>query len=452
MPPVLAREIAAGGDKVLVGSFEQRRVARPRRFVLLTQDAALAARMRAIDGGDAFTVTPIDTIERLLDEVGAHKPDIVFLDDALAADAEHFVEIIRENPYYRFLPLLSIHAPGLTREQEQAREVVLLEAGVVETVVRDLPDALLKARLRSRIRRLRIHDEMAAQTRALHHMLQQEAEASRHQQEMMVEQERINQQLQAANERLQALSAEKDELLGVAAHDLRNPLSIIGGYVDFLLSEQFDLSTDEVRGFVTEIQVQQELMMEMLNSVLDITRIESGKIALRTRFDNVMEPLRKLLNFHRLAARQKGISLEFAPQHNLPSANFDEAALQQILNNLLSNAIKFSDEGAKVTLRVYSTPSELIISVEDTGQGIRSEELGKLFKKFGTTSTKGTRAEKSTGLGLAIVKKLVEAHGGRVWVSSVWGAGAKFYFSLPLRDAGDGGAEPAQNAAAGDGQ
>jgi signal transduction histidine kinase len=131
-------------------------------------------------------------------------------------------------------------------------------------------------------------------------------------------------------------------------------------------------------------------------------------------------------------AGKKGIRLEFTPECGLPLLRFDRGKVEQILNNLISNALKFSPPGAAVTLQASRVNGSIVVSVRDQGQGIPAEELDKLFKPFGKTSTRSTDGERSTGLGLAICRKIVEGHGGRIWAASEVGKGSVFSFSLPV--------------------
>jgi signal transduction histidine kinase len=173
-------------------------------------------------------------------------------------------------------------------------------------------------------------------------------------------------------------------------------------------------------------------MMNLLNDLLDITSIEAGKIDLQPTPVAMRPYLRETEHYHRLLAERKKIRLVTEVEDNLPVVVFDQQRIGQVLNNLLSNAIKFSPMHTVVRLRVKAVPAGLEFSVIDHGQGIPSEELGRLFGAFQRTSTKPTAGEHSTGLGLSICKRIVELHGGHIGVESEVGRGSRFFFVLPL--------------------
>jgi signal transduction histidine kinase len=173
-------------------------------------------------------------------------------------------------------------------------------------------------------------------------------------------------------------------------------------------------------------------MMNLLNDLLDITTIESGKIDLQPTPVAMRPYLRETEYYHRLLAERKKIRLITEVADNLPVAVFDQQRIRQVLNNLLSNAIKFSPMYTVVQLQVSATPAGIEFSVLDHGQGIRAEELSRLFGAFQRTSAKPTGGEPSTGLGLSICKKIVELHGGHIGVESEVGQGSRFFFVLPL--------------------
>jgi signal transduction histidine kinase len=172
-------------------------------------------------------------------------------------------------------------------------------------------------------------------------------------------------------------------------------------------------------------------MMNLLNDLLDITTIESGKIDLQPTPVAMRPYLREIEHYHRLLAEHKKIQLITEVADNLSMAVFDKERIRQVLNNLLSNAIKFSPIHTVVRLQVHPTPLGIEFSVIDQGQGIRSEEQSRLFGAFQRTSTKPTAGEHSTGLGLSICKKIVELHGGSIGVESEVGRGSRFFFILP---------------------
>ena len=164
-----------------------------------------------------------------------------------------------------------------------------------------------------------------------------------------------------------------------------------------------------------------------------VSTIESGKIDLQFKPVSVPHYLREVANYNRLLAERKKISLVAKVAESLPAIAFDQERIRQVLNNLLQNAVKFSYPGTVVTVELNRTDRDVVISINDQGQGIPAEEMDRLFKPFQKMSVRSTGGEPSTGLGLAIAKRIVAGHGGEIWAESKLGAGSTFYFRLPLR-------------------
>jgi len=233
-------------------------------------------------------------------------------------------------------------------------------------------------------------------------------------------------------ERLIELNDLKNKFLGIAAHDLRSPLTVVKGNLDLWVDDLLGPITPRQRESAVKMQEYCEAMLALINDLLDVSAIESGVIELNKQRVDLSGFLQKAYGFNSLLAQAKNIEMVLDLPETLPEVDLDPERITQVLNNLLANAIKFSPEKTKVTLSAAVKDSEVEISVRDQGQGIPQEEQKKLFQFFGKTKVKPTAGEKSTGLGLAIVKRMVEAHGGSVGVSSQPGDGATFFFTLPL--------------------
>jgi two-component system, sensor histidine kinase and response regulator len=232
---------------------------------------------------------------------------------------------------------------------------------------------------------------------------------------------------------LQQLNDFKNLMLGMAAHDLRNPLTVVSACSDFLLSpESAALSEEKRRDFLSRIRKNGDFMLKLIDDLLDVTKIESGRLDLELAPGDLCGLIEENLAMNRVLAEKKGLRLDFAPECGLPPLRFDRGKVEQVLNNLISNALKFSKPGTAITVQTLRVDDGVVVSVSDQGQGIPVEELDKLFKPFGKTTVRSTAGEKSTGLGLAICRKIVEGHGGRIWAESVGGKGSTFSFSLPV--------------------
>jgi two-component system, OmpR family, sensor kinase len=235
------------------------------------------------------------------------------------------------------------------------------------------------------------------------------------------------------NAELNGAIREKNQLLGMAAHDLRNPLGVIVGIVDLLGEELAASLSQENRELFSRVASSAAYMVELIDDMLDYSKIEAGRLDLRLHPVDVAEPIRQNLDFNSILANKKGIKLRFnSAAGSLPPLNLDSMRFQQVLNNLISNALKFSHSGSTTTVTLTGGAAEAMIAIADQGQGIAAGELGQLFQAFSLTSTRSTAHEKSTGLGLAIMRRIVEAHGGHIRVESELGRGSTFYVSLPM--------------------
>ncbi len=245
----------------------------------------------------------------------------------------------------------------------------------------------------------------------------------------------LQRELAKKNAELAKLNQLKNRIIGVAAHDLRSPLSVIISYAEFLESDAAQTLTERQRDFIKTIQRTSEFMLHMVTDLLDITAIEGGTLTLDRRPADLLALMRHNITLNAVLAARKAITIELDAPTSLPDIAFDSGKIEQVLNNLISNAVKFSHRGRAVYVSITAADSVATVAVRDQGQGIPEADLPKLFKAFSTTSVRSTAGEQSTGLGLAIVRNIVEGHGGRIWVETEVGRGSTFSFTLPLADA-----------------
>ena len=235
------------------------------------------------------------------------------------------------------------------------------------------------------------------------------------------------------NNELRQLNDVKNQLLGMAAHDLRNPLSVVSAASEFLLEDAGRaLPEGKKTDFMRRIHASSEFMLKLIDDLLDVAKIESGKLDLDLTDGDIGGLVDDNLAINVTLAEKKNIRLDFQRLSALPRFRFDRGKVEQVLNNLVSNALKFSQSGTRVTVTAARMNGSVLVSVRDHGQGIPAEELGKLFLPFSKTSVRSTAGERSTGLGLAIARKIVEGHGGHIWAESEVGKGSVFSFSLPV--------------------
>jgi signal transduction histidine kinase len=232
---------------------------------------------------------------------------------------------------------------------------------------------------------------------------------------------------------LRTLNSLKNHLLGIAAHDLRNPLSAIFSLNEILIGELSPTLTTEQTDYFDMITASGTFMIRLLNDLLDVSAIESGNLSLERQLSDISALTTNILEINRIFATQKNMTIIFTCLEDLPSVFVDAHRIEQVINNLISNAMKYAQPGTDIRITLHHENNEIVISVADQGPGIPEEDQHKLFKAFGKTSIKPVSDEdRSTGLGLLIVKKIVEAHGGRIWFKSELTKGTEFFFSLPV--------------------
>jgi two-component system, OmpR family, sensor kinase len=241
----------------------------------------------------------------------------------------------------------------------------------------------------------------------------------------------LQREMAKKNVELERLNREKTHFVGMAAHDLRTPLGVVLSYSRFLERDIGDVLTDEQEMFLNTIREMSAFMLRIIDDLLDVSAIESGRLSLEMEECDIASLVRKNVQLNRTLAGSKDISIEYEEVEAPASFLCDPNKVEQVLNNLVSNAIKFSKKGTAVRILLRGETDGVSVSVADEGQGIPADEIPRLFKPFGTTSVRGTEGEASTGLGLAIVRRIVEGHGGTVRVESEPGSGSIFSFSLP---------------------
>lgn len=243
-----------------------------------------------------------------------------------------------------------------------------------------------------------------------------------------------NEEMAVANGKLKELNELKNRFLGIASHDLRNPLYLIKSYSEILKDELKEKINHSQQTFVEKIFASSNFMESLLDNLLDISKIESGKYNLNKKEEDLNEITKNQMDTHKLIAKKKNITISLN-LGKITKVYCDKNAITQIMGNFIGNAIKFSPTGSKITVKTARKDKGVRFSVQDEGPGICMEEQILLFNEFQTLSTQPTGGEKSTGLGLAIVKKLVNLHGGKVGVNCKEGKGSLFYFDLFPQDA-----------------
>jgi signal transduction histidine kinase len=233
-------------------------------------------------------------------------------------------------------------------------------------------------------------------------------------------------------DQLEAASRHKSEFLANTSHELRTPLNAILGYTELVMDEIYGEVPGKIREALERVQSNGRHLLGLINDVLDLSKIEAGQLALSVGEYSMKAVVQTVIAGTEALAAEKRLTLRSAIAQDLPPAEGDERRVTQVLLNLVGNAIKFTDSG-EIAIEVAAANSTFQIAVADTGPGIALEDQQLVFEEFRQLDSSSTRTKGGTGLGLAISKRIVELHGGRIWVESELGRGSTFRFTLPVR-------------------
>jgi signal transduction histidine kinase len=244
---------------------------------------------------------------------------------------------------------------------------------------------------------------------------------------------RMSDELGRLYRQLEAANRHKSEFLANMSHELRTPLNAIIGFSEVLLERMFGELNAKQAEYLEDIMVSGRHLLSLINDILDLSKIEAGRMELELTSFDLRAALDNALTLVRERAVRHRIALRMAVDPRLGQIVADERKVKQILLNLLSNALKFTPEGGQVTLGAELADGRVEISVSDTGIGIAAEDQEAIFEEFRQVGGDYARKREGTGLGLALARKFVELHGGRIWVQSELGRGSAFTCALPLR-------------------
>lgn len=240
-------------------------------------------------------------------------------------------------------------------------------------------------------------------------------------------------QVDSLNTHLKLINQEKNKFLGIVAHDLRHPLGNIHAFSDYLINENKGKVNTELIDILILMKNLSGNTLAVLDNLLDISKIESGKIELSLQSEDLIGFIKQHIHFNQRLANQKKIEIKYRSNLEELITKFDNKHLSEVIDNLLSNAIKYSQPNSEIVVKISQMENKKVLTeIIDSGKGIPEAEQKKLFRYFQTTSTKPTAGEKSTGLGLAIAKQLINLHKGEIGVKSSEKSGSNFYFTLPI--------------------
>jgi len=249
---------------------------------------------------------------------------------------------------------------------------------------------------------------------------------------LAIENARLFREIEQKSRELEVASKHKSQFLANMSHELRTPLNAILGYTELIVDRVYGDVPEKIVEVLERVQGSGRHLLGLINDVLDLSKIEAGQLTLTLSeysFDEVVQAVANALG-SLAAAKQLRLQVDVAP--NLPIGRGDERRITQVLLNLVGNAIKFTDQG-EVALRVSAANGAFLVAVADTGPGIEAQDQEKIFEEFQQSDASSTRSKSGTGLGLAIARRIVDMHGGRIWVEPTLGKGATFYVSIPIR-------------------
>jgi signal transduction histidine kinase len=247
-----------------------------------------------------------------------------------------------------------------------------------------------------------------------------------------IENVRLFEEIQEKSRQVEEASKHKSQFLANMSHELRTPLNAILGYAELVLDGIYGDAPEKMRNVLERIQTNGKHLLGLINDVLDLSKIEAGQLVLSLNDYSVKDMMQGVYVAVEPLAGNKKLNFKLEVPPDLPPARGDERRLSQVLLNLVGNAIKFTDTG-EVAMKASAANGSYTVAVRDTGPGIAEADQAKIFEEFQQSESTHTKAKGGTGLGLAIAKRIVEMHGGRLWVESTLGNGSTFFFTIPLR-------------------
>jgi GAF domain-containing protein len=247
-----------------------------------------------------------------------------------------------------------------------------------------------------------------------------------------IENVRLFEEIQDKSRQVEEASKHKSQFLANMSHELRTPLNAILGYTELIIDGIYGEAPEKMRTVMERVQSNGKHLLGLINDVLDLSKIEAGQLVLSIQDYSIKDVVHGVYSAVEPLANSKKLAFKIDVPANLPPARGDDRRLTQVLLNLVGNAIKFTDAG-EVAVKAAASNGAYTISVRDTGPGIAAADQAKIFDEFQQADSTQTKAKGGTGLGLSIAKRIIEMHGGKLWVESSLGAGSTFSFTVPLR-------------------
>jgi signal transduction histidine kinase len=248
---------------------------------------------------------------------------------------------------------------------------------------------------------------------------------------LAIQNARLFAEIEDKSRQLAEASQHKSQFLANMSHELRTPLNAILGYTELILDSLYGDTPDKMRGVLQRIESNGRHLLGLINDVLDLSKIEAGQLILALGDYSLKSVVQTVFSAVEPLAREKNLAFKIEVPSDMPGGHGDERRLTQVLLNLVGNAIKFTDVG-EVVIKASTANGSFNVAVRDTGPGISAADQAKLFQEFQQADNSITKKKGGTGLGLAISKRIIEMHGGRIWVESVVGQGSTFFVTLPV--------------------
>jgi signal transduction histidine kinase len=249
---------------------------------------------------------------------------------------------------------------------------------------------------------------------------------------LAIENARLFREIEEKGRQLEIASKHKSEFLANMSHELRTPLNAILGYTELILDSIYGDASEKVRDVLLRLEKSGRHLLGLINDVLDLSKIEAGQLTLSLSDYSMREIIQTVFTGVESLAAEKQLALKVIVPSELPLGRGDERRITQVLLNLVGNAIKFTEVG-EVRVEAGTSDDTFRGSVTDTGPGIAPADQARIFEEFHQVDSSSTRKKGGTGLGLSIAKRIIEMHGGRIWVESSLGKGSTFWFTLPIR-------------------
>jgi signal transduction histidine kinase len=418
------RELAAGQDLVqavraLLGAEPE---LEPRPVLLAIDDdpdnRAFLTKAISKQGFEVVTAPTAAQGRRLLD---GRRPSLIFLDVQMPDESGLTLlpQMLRDFPDSVVVMMTAYGSEQVAAEA--------LRGGADDYIAKPIDLQRLRELLERNLEKQRLraerHSLVARLKDSNRYLMRQHAALRRADEEIL----QVNRQLEQSNRY-------KSEFLANMSHELRTPLNAILGFSEILLDLTMNLTAGERTEFLRNIHSSGQHLLGLINDILDLAKIEAGKMELHPEEMPVAEAVHEVTAILEPMARQQGLQLTTTGATEAGAIRADRSKFKQVLYNLLSNAVKFTPPPGRIALTVKDSPEQLLVSVQDTGIGMKSEDLPKLFREFEQIDGSYTRRYQGTGLGLALCRRFVQMHGGRIWAESQFGKGSTFTFTIP-RDA-----------------